>query len=501
MNRSWRLIALLAALLIVIVWPPSGAGDAEPGSDTAPAGRRTPPPPDLPSQHVLLLYSPPRHAGVMVWEDGFQDALTGGWPAPIYLHTEYGLEGFLTGGEKAQVALRQLLRRKYGRVPLDVVVPVGRAALAFALRHGDELFGPVPIVFGGVVRAAAPELRRGPHVTGVWLSVDWAGTLDAALRLQPQTHHVALVSGTSDTDHAWTATAREQLAAYEDSLRITQLTDLTLAETVDRVASLPEGSVLLLGPFLQDAAGRSFVGAEARGPIAAAASVAVYSPLVTPGAVGGHRVRFDAHGAAAGRLATTVLRGERPPPIEGPAGKYVFDARALARGELDEQRLPPGSEVQHRESSVWDRYRWHVVIAVAFVAAQSALIGGLLAQRVRRRRAQRALAERLRFERLLSELSTSFIALAPGALDEAIAHGLRRIGEEIDLDRVSLLALRSTGSPVRITHVWSRPGIEPMQPIAGDAFPWITGRLTQGTAVEVADPADLPADAAAERAS
>ena len=312
--------------------------------------------------------------------------------------------------------------------------------------------------------------------------------------------HVALVSGTSDTDHAWASAARGQLAPYEASLRVTHLTALSLDETLARVAALPPGSVILLGPFLRDGAGRSFIGGEGRALVAAAASVPVYGPLLTPGAVGGHVVHFRAHGAAAGRLASAVLRGQRPPPAEGPAGRYVFDARALARWDLDERRLPRGSEVQHREISLWERHRWHILAALAFVSAQSALIGGLLAQRVRRRHAQQALADRLRFERLLSELSTSFIALEPCALDDAITQGLRRVGEELELDRVSLLALDAPGSAVRRTHVWNRADLEPVTPIEADTFSWIIARVTQGWAVDVTDVEDLPEEAAADRA-
>lgn len=499
MNRWCRRIALMATgLVVAMCHVPALAGASEEAPSKELPGASS----DRPRHtHVLVLYSPSRHAAVMVWEDEFQTTLARGYPSPLHLHTEYDLESALTGGPAAMVELRQLLQRKYGRVRLDVVATVGRAALVFARQYRAELFGNVPIVFAGVAREAVSDVDVASGITGVGLSLGWAATLDAALRLQPHTRHVALVSGTSDTDQAWAAAARAQLVPYKDVLRVTELRNLPLGEAVDRVATLPEGSIVLLTPFLRDAAGQSFVGAEGRVAITAAAGVPVYSPVPTPGAVGGHVVRFGAHGTAAGEVAAAVLRGERPPPVDGPAGAYAFDARALAHHGLDERRLPPGSEVHHRESSVWDRYRWQIVAAIVFVAAQSALIGGLLAQRVRRRSAQRALDEQLRFERLLSELSTSFIAVAPGALDEVIRHGLQRVGEEMDLDRVSLLTVASAEIPIQITHVWSRAGIEPMEDVERDAFPWIIARLVRGQATHVAGPEELPPEAAVDRAA
>ena len=280
MHRSWSLIAPLTALVIAAASPVWADAPAAPVAAPAkgPIGARPR------QQHVLVLYSPPRHAAVTVWEDAFHGALTRGSSSAVHLHTEYALEDTLAGGEDAQVELRHLLQRKYGRVRLDLVVPVGRAALVFALRHGPELFGKVPIVFAGIVREGVADLAPGPHVTGVWLGVDWVGTLDAALRLQPETRRVVLVAGTSDTDRAWIAGVGDQLAAHARTLDVTQLTGLDFGEAVNRVAALGPGSVVLLGPFLQDGSGRSFIGAEARIPLTAAAGVPVYSPLPTPGA-------------------------------------------------------------------------------------------------------------------------------------------------------------------------------------------------------------------------
>lgn len=498
MVSGWcpRIVVVAAALAATLSHGPApaqGPGGARPIERSAADAARPR------HTHVLVLYSPPRHTGVMVWEDGFRTGLARRFGAPVHLHTEYDLEAALAGGA-AMAELRHLLQTKYGRLRIDAVVAVGRAALLFARRHGTALFGSVPIVFAGVARNSVSSADL-VNATGVWLTLGWNATVDAALRLQPQTRHVVLVSGTSDTDRAWAAAARAQLDPYEDFLVVTELTDLPLDEIVHLVSGLRDGAIVLLTPFLRDGAGQSFVGTEGRLPITTAARVPVYTLTPTPGGLGGHFVRFEGHGVAAGEITAAVLRGERPPPVEGPAGAYAFDARALTRKGLDERRLPAGSEVQHREPSPWERYRWYVVAALVFVAGQSALIGGLLAQRVHRRKAQRALDEQLRFERLLSELSSSFVAVAPGALDEAIRHGLQRVGEEMDLDRVSLLTADFAEGPVRRTHVWSRPGLEQATDVERDAFPWIIARLVRGEPTHVVDPDDLPPEAATDRAA
>ena len=52
--------------------------------------------------------------------------------------------------------------------------------------------------------------------------------------------------------------------------------------------------------------------------------------------------------------------------------------------------LQPTSSI--RDPGAWDQYRWYIVSAISLIAAQTALIAGLLLQRAGRRRAERALA-------------------------------------------------------------------------------------------------------------
>src|SRR5262245_61790642 len=79
----------------------------------------------------------------------------------------------------------------------------------------------------------------------------------------------------------------------------------------------------------------------------------------------------------------------------------------------------------------------------------------------------------LDFERLVAELSIELINLPSSAVDDAIRTALRRIGEELDLDRCSFFRIDESGilsNPVG----WEKPGIPPVPaPTAGaERFPW-----------------------------
>jgi signal transduction histidine kinase len=292
--------------------------------------------------------------------------------------------------------LRELLRRKYAARTIDVIVAAGSRALRIALRNRAELFGGAPVVFTAVDPAAAADLRLEVNVTGTWLHQGWRETLDLARRLQPDLRRAIVVTGAAGPDQVWMAAAREQLAGPGGGIEVVFRSGPALDEFVAEAKTLPAGTVILAGPFFRDGAGRDVSTTEAAARIAAAASVPVYSlteASVGTGTVGGQVVNFEGHGRVAAELALRVLSGEHPPPTEMGTTLPTFDARQLERWGLDARRLPADARILFDEPSVWARYRWYIVGAVAVLLAQSGLIGALLVERAQRRRAQNRSAE------------------------------------------------------------------------------------------------------------
>jgi PAS domain S-box-containing protein len=465
------------------------------------AGARDERPPSRQRQ-ILLIFAVSRLLPAVVEIDRAFRAAVKASPEQVYFHTEY-LDPDLLSGE-AEEDLGRLLRRKYGGTKLDLVVPAGSAALRFAVRHRDDLFHGSPIVFVSVDRGAAADVALGPDVTGVWLTLGWARTVDIALRLQPDLRRVVIPIGTAATDTTWRARASEQLASYRARVAIEFLTGLSLEDTLRSVASLPDRTAVVLGPFQRDGTGREMISAEATAQIGAASRVPSYgiaTTQLTDGVVGGHLVSFEAQGARAAELALAVLGGRRPPPVDTGTTVDMFDWRQLRRWGLHSSRLPSGSIVQFREVSVWDRYRWHILGGVTLLCGQTTLIATLVVQRAKRRRAQEALSERLRFETLLAELSARFIDLPTTALGREIEHGLRRIGEQLDLDQASLVELGADRDLVHFTHAWTRRGTAAGPPsIAIEDFPWVASRLLRGRIVRFSRPDELEdEDAALDR--
>jgi PAS domain S-box-containing protein len=246
-------------------------------------------------------------------------------------------------------------------------------------------------------------------MTGVVLRFNLPGTLDLALRLQPNARRIVVVSGTSAYDRNWVRRAREALRPHESRLEVSYWAGQPLQQLLENLRKLPRDAIVLYLAVSGDGSGRTYSPADMARQIAAASAAPVYGVLETyfgQGIVGGSFPSFEAHGKLAGEVALKVLAGEKPENIAvQPSAQAVanVDWRELRRWGLNESRLPPGSVVRFRSPSVWEQYRWYIIGALAIILVQALLIVGLILQRARRRQAQAELRESQQF----MELSTS----------------------------------------------------------------------------------------------
>jgi signal transduction histidine kinase len=121
------------------------------------------------------------------------------------------------------------------------------------------------------------------------------------------------------------------------------------------------------------------------------------------------------------------------------------------------------------------------------------LLSQAFASALERKRVELSLAERLRFEKLLSSLSTAFSHLSAVDFDRAVQRGLREVVDFLGVDRGSLIEFSRDGG---LARSWV---IEEWMDV--DEFPWMTARLQRGDVVDFARPETLPDEAVVDRRS
>ena len=436
--------------------------------------------------------------------DSLRENLMAKSPHPVDLNIEYADRSRYPDDAYLQKLL-EIYRHKYAYRPMHLVIGVGDEAADILIEHGEKLFEKIPMV---IVSANPIILRRDflkSHMTSILWGPDIQGNLELIKALLPKTRHLFIVSGSSKTDREAEKLARTTLRNYEGPFEINYISDISQVDLLEKVARLPENSALLYLAFTRDSRGANFIPREMLSVISEKANAPVFGiidPYLGYGIVGGSLLSAADQGRRCADIAARILNGERPANINPTRSinQLMFDWRQLKRWGIPEHRLPPGSSVRFKTYSFWDRYRWYIAAALFLILVQSGMISFLLRQRAQRRRAQMQLAERLRFEKMVSALSARFVNLPPDRVDAEIKRVLDSIGKGLDLDRVSVFEISQKDQKLHLVHSHKDAQIAaPPSEIQFEQLPWARQKLFNGEMLIFSDPEDLPAEAGAEK--
>jgi PAS domain S-box-containing protein len=426
-------------------------------------------------------------------------------PYQIELYTE-SLEPILFSDPASQQEVRRGYIRKYRDRRPDVVIAVGPSPMKFMLDAHEKFLPNVPIVFCASTEGQLDNLKLDSQFTGAWRSIEPAKTLDAALQLQPRTRHVIVVGGVNSYDQRLEAIVRERLRSYESRVDFTFLTNLEMPALLQQLRRLPDNSIIFYTSFSEDPAGTHFIDETQSLPmVVAAANAPVFvmeDTMVGQGTVGGFVTTYAAEGHVAGGTAVKLLEGAKPQdiPIVRDANVSMFDARALQHWGLSQNAIPASSTVLYQQPPVWQAYKRYIIGALFLCFAETLLIVGLLWQRARRRKVEGSLSERLTFESLLSDLSTTFINLSEELVDANIETSLSRIAEFLRLERITLFEFSTEGGGMIVASSWTTGGIQPPYlNLRASQWPWWSRRAQQGETVLCDDLLQLPEEASSER--
>ena len=253
---------------------------------------------------------------------------------PVDFHVEYlGSARFdAPGYEKA---LAESLVSVYGGKKIDLVITVFYPALRFAVDHRQELFPGTPIAFSSIPPKRFEGQKLWPAVTGVTMDVDLEGTIDLALRLQPDTKNAAVVVGSAETDQYWGAVINQGLRRRQPRLNVINLSGLATDQLLKQVSALPPHTVVFFQVIPNEEA-QPVVGTN---EIVSAITqrfptYCFVDGCLGQGMIGGSYPDSVEQEKDAGELAARILSGERPddiPVVHGPPALVHVDWRQLQR--------------------------------------------------------------------------------------------------------------------------------------------------------------------------
>ncbi|MFY9706257.1 MAG: sigma 54-interacting transcriptional regulator, partial [Desulfobacterales bacterium] len=459
---------------------------------------------DAKPKRVLVILDRADLPWLNILTQSLQAALQSTSPYPVDLHIEYTDQGRYPDDIHRQ-KLTELYRLKYVDVPMDLVIGVGDEAADLLVEYGVRLFGEIPMI---IISANPKTLQRDflkPNMTSLLWGVDIQGNVTLIEELMPNTRRLFIVSGSSLSDREVQKLAQTGLREYQGPLEINYIDDDSQAALLEKVAQLPENAALLYLVFNRDAKGAAFVSREMLSAISAKANAPVFGILETYlgfGIVGGRLLSAEVQGRRCAEVAARIMSGVSPKDVhpERVLNHLMFDWHQLKRWKIPEDRLPPGSIIRFKTPAFWDLYRWYVITAIFIVLVQGGLISFLLRQRTLRYHAQADLAERLRFEKTLSELSARFVNLPPDRVDSQIAHELKMLAKFFEVDRVTVFEISEIDQRLHTVHSFTRSNVAPApSQIEFHRLTWAQKKLFNGEMVIFSDPGELPPDAVAEK--
>jgi len=344
---------------------------------------------------------------------------------PLELYSDFLDLGRFSGPDYEK-RTAQYLAEKYRERRPEVVLALGPEALRFVNENRSDLGFDNPIVFCCTSRTRLAALGELNDVTGVISEFDLTKTLALAQRMQPDARHLVIVAGATEFDQQWIQIARRQLAPFESRYDTTYLAGLHYTDLMERLKRLPRDSIVIMLTMFADGARRLFISPEITQQITSVATAPVYAPYESylgRGVVGGHVDSLERVGQETADLALKILWGASPTSlalrtVSGSADRV--DWRALKRWNLSESALPPETDVQFREFTFWEQYRWHITALLSLILIEGALIAWLLFERFRRQRTEAELRGRV------IEVAHLNRTAAAGVLSASFAHELNQ---------------------------------------------------------------------------
>ena len=454
---------------------------------------------------ILFLYFGDKDAPAFtLLQNGFRTRIEKELNGPVSIYEETFDEGWLGHEAAYEQTMEKFLYDKYSRRGIDIVVPVANYPIQFMQKRRKTLLPDAKLIYYSLGRSPQPSL---PGSTGIVVKFDLAPTLEIAIKQNPGTRHVLLISGSTAVDRSlaqlFLASGQQYLQERYNAIDIRVSPSQTLEETSSMLATLPPDTITVLLTYYADSKGQGFVPARILPKFSAIANRPIYGWIESysgRGIVGGSLIKLEATGSELAGVALRVLRGEKPesiPELIVDPRENAFDWRQMKRWHIGMNTVPAGGIVSNREYTFWELYEWRVIGLVGLIFIEAALLVLLARLAIAQKRSLKQLAHRREREALIADVAATFIELPSESVDAEIETFLQRLVGFFDFDRVSLFEFSPERVQLRVLCSRTSTATDPVPSIIDlHPLPWSANQIVRGTPIIASSLANFPDEAA-----
>ena len=246
----------------------------------------------------------------------------------------------------------------------DAILLGDDVALEFAIKHQDELFPRIPMIFFGINNyELAVSASKNPYVTGLYENDYLEETLALAVSLFPERKtlialHDNSAAGKNDIERFWSLREHYPQYAFVDL-------DASLMSQNDLIfllEGLPKDSMLFYMSCYSDKNGNVYSMLARTGTVVRSATVPIFRNYVGGegmGILGGIHMDLEKQCEEAGEMLINILKGSKIseiPLVDYTESRTSFDYAVLKKFGLSESKLPKDTIFYNKPDSFIEHY-------------------------------------------------------------------------------------------------------------------------------------------------
>jgi len=302
--------------------------------------------------------------------------------------------------------LKKLLHHKYEKLAPDIVIVTFDQALRFV--QENNLFSDAPKIIVLPSRSGLTTLANSIMLP---FAYDFKGNIEHSLNLLPDTKDIYVVAGNAAFDKRTVAKFKDDTREISRRVSFHYLAGLGVDELLARVKNLPPHALVYYLSYTLDSHGETIVARDFSKLLGQNANRPVFTYFdlfaLNIHILGGRTTTTRASAVSSVNIVEQLVQGQQIESIAVPKPffEYIYDWNELQKWGIDEAKLPAGSLVQNRTTSVFERYRRRIIFGFFLVIVESFLVLYMLLSITRRKKAEEeARLSKNRLEKVLETL-------------------------------------------------------------------------------------------------
>jgi diguanylate cyclase (GGDEF)-like protein/PAS domain S-box-containing protein len=308
------------------------------------------------------------------------ETIKSGYPHDVKFYVEY-MDWKEHPTEQNLILFEELLANKYKDMTIDLIIASDDAAFDFILKHRENLFGDVPLIFHGISEASYASLVTDEtNLTGVLEIVNIKTTLEIAKMVNPDLETIYIIYDETESGRAMGKAAAEEVHLTLEGAQVIEVTDLSIEEIVTLVLSLDSKDSILMTAYYTDVNGKNIDFEDMIEKVSKATSAPVFSLYdfsLGTGALGGNLLSGRLIGTRAGELAIEILNGAKADELELVRDNIhinAIDYAAAVEFGIDFDRLTTDVEIINEPISVFETYRNLILTVILIIIGMVAFL-------------------------------------------------------------------------------------------------------------------------------